>query len=156
MIAYAFKNASKSGSLWSKLIAWKTGGPYSHVELWISGPLEKAFCFSSREGSGCSFKEIDLTSPVGLWTIVPLPMDEGAAQRAFGYAAGLDAAKVRYDYLGILGIGTGHGEHNDRDRFCSEVCVEALQLCAGWWRDEKRWLISPSALYKMATEHAAQ
>lgn len=145
---YAFKNAQVAGSMWSKAIAWKTGGLFSHVELWLSGPQDKALCFSSREGEGCSLKVLDLTVK-GLWVIEPAGFTPDQELKALGYALAMSAAKVRYDYLGILGIGTGHGEHDDHDRFCSEVCIEVAQQCAGRWLNLHRWLVSPSALYQL-------
>jgi hypothetical protein len=157
MLAYAFKNSELAsqmgpwlGRQFSKAVAWKTGGKFSHVELWLGGPSDKALCFSSREGSGCGFQTIDLTAPAGLWVIEPLAsLTAQQEDKIYGFAMAMSAAKVRYDYLGILGIATGHGEHNDHDRFCSEVCLEALQSCAGSWHGVKKWQVNPTQLYAM-------
>ncbi len=153
---YAFKNAALAGGLFSKAIAWKTGGPYSHVELVLgTDPDNRARgyrCFSSREGSGCAIETIDLHATKFLWTMVHLPLSIQAQERIEGFARAMCAAKVGYDYLGILGFGTGHGEHDDHDRFCSEVCIEALQKCAHWWPNVKRWEVSPSRLYSLTDE----
>lgn len=159
MIAYAFKNAELTarqagwwGGLFSRLIAWKTGGIYSHVEMWLSGPQSAAVCFSSREGSGCGFRTLDLTDTL-LWAIVPWPIvTEAREATVIGFCLAMNNACVRYDYLGILGIGTGHGEHDDHDRFCSEVGCEVGQVCLRWWPEIRRWMVSPSDLYKMAKE----
>lgn len=156
MIQYLFKDADLAGGFFSRAIKWKTKGRFSHVELWLSGPANKAYCFSSREGEGASLKYIDTTAVPGLWTPVALlGITREQEVLMHGFALAMDAAKVRYDYLGILGIGTGQGEHDDRDRFCSEVCAEIAQKCAHWWPDIKRWLTSPTDLFRLATERNA-
>src|SRR5579863_7530461 len=146
MISYAFKYASGQG-LYSYLISKRTKSPFSHVEVWLSGPQDKAICFSSRPGEGCGFKLIDL-SDAKVWKIVNLPpVNE---ELWVGFCHGSNGKG--YDYLGILGYDTGHGEHKERDRFCSEWGTEVGQVCSGWWKGVKRWLVSPGDLYTLVTE----
>lgn len=143
MIALAFKVAAESNSLFSKLIAWKTGGKYSHVEGWLSGPIEHAFCFSSREPKGTGYATIDLSNPK-LWDIVPLQLTDVEEKLVLVFCSGTD--QKDYDWLGILGFVWPWGEHDDHDRFCSEYWTECLQKALGWLPGLKAWMTDPSEL----------
>lgn len=148
MFALAFRNGKVDTGFFSKAIMWKTGGPYSHVEMVFAGPLENAECFSSRQPHGTGWAHIDLSDKKA-WDIVVLTTTPEQEQRIHAFCDG--CGNKDYDWMGILGFVLPWGEHDDEDRFCSEIATEALQKVLGWWQDVKPWKISPTALYQLAT-----
>lgn len=143
-IKIAFKRAKDTGSFWSKGIGWWTHSPYSHCELWLDGPVDMAYCFSAREGEQSGFKIIELK---GLFDVYTLSLDNQVGLKVFNFAKLLTGKK--YDWLGLLGFLGPWKVHDDRDRFCSEVCFEVLEgtgLLAA--NSEKRWKVSPGELSK--------
>ena len=148
MISLAFKNADKAGGFFSKAIKWKTGGPFSHVELWLSGTIYNAHCFSSREPKGTGFTQLDLRDK-DLWTIVDLPGLTPAQEHDINVWC-VGCGKKEYDFLGILGFVWPFGEvHDDSDLFCSECCTLCLQQVLGWFPGVKSYKTSPVKLYEM-------
>ena len=136
------------GTLFSKAICWKTGSPYSHVELvfdeWKS--TLGTMCFSSDEkDGGTRFKWINLDPTA--WKIVPLYNSFGQYKLAEAYASSKDGLK--YDWLGILGFVAPFGEHDDNDRFCSEIVTEILQHAMGWPVGVAPWEVSPGELFNL-------
>ena len=154
----AFKDADLAGGFFSKAIKWKTGGRFSHVECWLSGPKEKAICFSSREPNGTGYATIDLTEQRkgrDLWTCIEIPCT--GAQMVFVRWFAEGTGFKRYDYAGIMGFVLNRKRTHDRARvFCSEWCCLMVQRCMGGflYDDEGNeifpWTVSPSALYEMA------
>jgi hypothetical protein len=142
----AFKRADLAGTLFSKAIAWKTGGPFSHVELWMTGPRESATCFSSREPDGTGYATIDLSEP--LYTCVEISATPAQMEAVRWFAEG--TGKKRYDFLGILGFVVELREHDPARVFCSEWCTLALQRCLGLFPTARPWLISPTDLYNLS------
>ncbi len=152
MISLAFKNAAKSGSKWSQLIARESGSPYSHVEFWLSGDVNKAYCFSSREPLGASYGIIDLTEV--FWEIVPLKLSEIEEARVVAYCDG--ACGKWYNGIGLLGYRLHDEAINDgHNVFCSQVVFDALSKCTSLidlnTETRKAWMISPGDLYKLVT-----
>ena len=147
MIQLAFVVAAKTGSPWSEMIAKASGSPYSHVELWLSGPQNAARCFSSREPIGASFMTRDLTTPE--WEIVQYPPanSPGVPQTIEAFCQGSNGKS--YDMAGLLGYKLGTGMHDDHDVFCSEVVSECLADCAGLKLEKEPWMTSPGDLYKL-------
>ncbi len=143
MIALAFKRAATQGT-WSKIIAWRSKSPYSHVEGWISGEAQRAQCFSSREGSGTSFIMLDLTEPK-VWDIIYVK--DPSAERTLGFCLGMENRS--YDYIGLLGFDRHKDWHEPKAVFCSEVWTEWGQKCLGLWPETHRWLVSPGMLWDM-------
>ena len=149
------------GAFFSRAIKWKTGGRFSHTELWLAGPKESATCFSSREPGGTGYAVIDLSEMVNgqpLWTCIEIPMTPQQMYGANMFVAGIGTR--RYDFLGILGFclpqktntfGTPSTFtiHDPTWLFCSETCCMVLQAVLGWFVGVKPWTISPSALYEM-------
>lgn len=146
MTALAFYKAGTG--IFSRAIRWKTGGPYSHVELMLAGPIENAWCFSSREPNGTRFTHIDLRDETQ-WTLVPLVLTPEQEQHLLIFCQG--CGEKEYDWLGILGFVLPWGEHDDHDRFCSEICTEALQKVLGMSPGVKAWMTSPNALYELVS-----
>lgn len=147
MTALAFKTP-KDGNFFSKAICWKTNGLFCHVELMLAGPLDDALCFSSREPHGTGFTHIDLTNST-VWDVVVLPVTSAQEAQLLAFANGCGTKE--YDWMGILGFILPWGEHDDKDRFCSEVCTEALQKVLGYFPGVKPWMTSPWDLYKLVT-----
>lgn len=145
-IKLAFKNVAHVHNPYSKVIAIWTGGIYSHVELWFSGEPNNALCFSSREGSGTSFKNIDLTQA---YDSVTVTTDNIIAMKCLNAAQALDHKK--YDWIGIVGFVLPFGEHDSRNRFCSEVCYELLCNVGLMPNDEAMYKVSPVELANKAT-----
>ena len=123
----AFKEAAVVGSPWAKLIAEVTGGKFSHVEVAFGDPKSSPWCYSSREGTGCSMRVINLAVP-GLWECVQVPLTTNEEMIALGYARAMSAARIVYDYFGDIGVGAGTGWHNPHGRFCSNTAAELLQI----------------------------
>lgn len=140
MLALAFKIAEKAGGLFSSQIQFVTGSKFSHVELWLSGPQDKAMCYSSREPYGTAFQTVDL-SDSKLWEIVHLESTPEQENRVLWFCRG-DAGRS-YDALGILGIGSGLGAHDEQDRFCSEAIFYILQQVFGFHPEIERWMVAP-------------
>lgn len=170
----AFYKAS-AGHAWDKIIAWKTGSLYAHVEVCfpelptdVEPPVAKyvegdgkhvgTLCYSSspRDG-GVRFKYINLQD--GKWDLVNvalLPTPDILAS-VLSYAETMIG--MPYDWVGIAGFALPFGEHDDKDRFCSEVAVDLMQHPAVFtrlWprvsyniRDAVAWKTSPGALYKL-------
>lgn len=167
----AFKNAAHAAAvaanplekLFSLEIARVTGGPFSHVEMWLDGRITAARCFSSREPGGTQFATIDL-SDAGLWTMVDIPYppiwtDRGACDAAdFAWCQGRE--NRRYNFVGIMAIEFGGAITSPHDDFCSQCCFEFLQdrrgmlkwartdwiAPSGFGKDGKRW-----GLYELVT-----
>lgn len=163
------------GKPWDKVVAWKTHSPYSHVEMCFpeipagadppiskyvegDGKANGTLCYSSspRDG-GVRFKYINLQS--GKWDLVNvalLPTPDALAT-VTSYCQTL--VGLQYDWLGIIGFALPFGEHDDKDRFCSELAVDVMQhpaMFSRLWprvsvniRDAVRWKTSPGALYKL-------
>src|SRR5579862_8583397 len=144
MIQLAFKIASKTGSVWSELIARESGSVYSHVEGWLSGPQSTAYCFSSREPVGASFETIDLTTPE--WEIVPvLGLTPQQEDLTLGYCLGCDGKK--YNGLGLIGFKAGIPQLTDpHEIFCSQTWADIARKCWGKSLPNKPWMISPGQL----------
>lgn len=142
----AFKDAELAGTFFSRLIRWKTGGRFSHVELWIDGPRENALCFSSREPHGTGYAHINLSSP--LFTIVEIAATPQQEMDVRWFAEGTGVK--RYDFLGILGFCFPWGEHDDADVFCSEWCTLVLQRVFGMFPGVKSWKTDPTQLFRLA------
>lgn len=134
------------GTLFSKAICKFTGSPYSHVELVLTGPNTQGwgYCFSADEqDGGTRFKPIQLDPSD--WVIVDLPYSCFAEDAIWLYAESKN--NLRYDWLGILGFVFPWGEHDDSDRFCSEIVAEVLEYAYGW-NLGRPWMVSPGELYE--------
>lgn len=142
MIALAFKYANLDDFL-SRTIKERTGGQFSHVELWLSGEGKSAVCYSSR-GNGTSLEVIDITDPK-IWNVVPVqsfsPLKE---DELLWFCKG--SSGRAYDAIGLVGIGWDLPVvHDPYDRFCSEACFEALQSVGGLFLNiGPRWMVAPS------------
>lgn len=148
----AFYRGAFGGKFDRLIDAW-TNGPYSHAELWLDGPAHMARCFSSssRDG-GTRYKVIDLDS--GKWDAIALPFTELDRWIIERHIAELGHKK--YDWLGILGFVLPWGEHDDNDRFCSEICLELIQTRGYLMVDPsgvryKAWQVSPVRLAAIAS-----
>jgi hypothetical protein len=157
-LAYAFKNAAEAARLapnalereFSLAIARFTGGPYSHVEAWIWGPITQAVCYSAREPRGTSIEVLDLSN-TALWTIVQVVTTREEDQQLLGYAKGGQGRP--YDAFGILGIGSDSNLHVEWDRFCSEECFamgrDVVSGLKGVFLPAiPRWKVAPSGLVR--------
>jgi hypothetical protein len=149
MIHLAFKR--QTGGIFDKLICWKTGSEFCHVELWLDGNIQAALCFSSRQPDGTSFAHINLAATFDgkpIYELIPLYLTskQEIAVNAFCQGCG----HKDYDWLGILGFVLPWGEHDDHDRFCSEICTESLEKPLKWWPGVKPWETSPGDLYRLA------
>jgi hypothetical protein len=150
-VVLAFKIAANSDSEWSKLIARESNSPYSHVEGWLSGAQNKAFCFSSREIYGAGFKFLDLTDS-SLWEIVPIDLTFDQISRTQAFCQGSDGKG--YDGVGLIGYALKDPAIHDYSKvFCSEVWAEIAAKCWGKILPRDPWLISPGDLYTLVKEN---
>lgn len=138
------------GTFFSKAICAFTRSQYSHVELVFYGPNRNgwSWCFSSDEqDGGTRFKSVQLL--LDDWDLVEIPTTEFFYNLAWNYAS--SKRNLKYDWLGILGFVVPFGEHDDLDRFCSEIVAEILEHTYGW-NLGKPWMISPGELYNKIQE----
>lgn len=140
----SFDQTSANGALFDRLIAWRTGSPLVHVEFVMSEGNDKAATtYSSVPGAGVRYAQIDITQP--WWKVVPLPpLKDGVSAAAARYLG------QKYDWMGIIGFVAPFGEHDDNDKFCSEVCTDLLQA-AGLFPFVKPWCVSPGDLFRMVS-----
>lgn len=137
------KASTANGVFFDKLICWRTHSPFCHVELVFGEPSRASTCFSSSPADGgVRYKAVDLTTPN--WVLVPVPGDDKMADRIATQYLGED-----YDWAGIFGFVLPFGEHNDNDKFCSEVCAMVLQRMGILPPDLKTWEVSPGDLYNL-------
>ena len=147
MIQLAFKIAAATGELWSELIAKQSNSIYSHVEIWLSGPQNKALCFSSREPDGACFKTIDLSNS-NLWTICSFITTRDQEININGFCLGTNGKW--YDGIGLIGYKTANPTlHDPHAVFCSEVVAEIAKYCVGRILSKEPWLISPGELFTL-------
>lgn len=106
--------------------------------------------YSAVPGAGVRFAVDDITKP--WWKVVEAGpswlVDESSDEAIERYLG------QKYDWPGILGIGLNTGQHDDNDKFCSEVCTLILQS-AGLFRGLDSWRVSPGALYGMVAAKRA-
>jgi hypothetical protein len=141
VIALAFKYGDP-GDFLDRVIMERTGGKFSHVELWIGGEGAAAGCYSSRAG-GTAFATIDVTNPK-VWNVVKVPFPAKLESALFWYCSG--KCGLLYDGIGLVGIGYDMPVvHDPHARFCSEACFEGLQNVGGSFAGVgPRWMVAPS------------
>lgn len=148
MIRLAFKIAAATGDRWSMLIAKESGSPYSHVEVWLDGPSDKAHCFSSREPAGASYTVLDLTNPQ-LWNVIDVDLSPEQEAAARGYCAGADGKL--YDGVGLLGYRFANPRiHDPHAVFCSEAGAAMCQVAGKDLGGKQPWQFSPGDLCALA------
>ncbi len=114
------------------LICWRTGGPYSHVEL-LDG--EGNGWSSSFLDGGVRRKAIDFDS--GHWDVVEMDADLARALRWFALHEG-----EPYGWPGLLTWILGVRVSDAGWHFCSKAVAEALGV-------DEPWRVSPMDLYWM-------
>lgn len=156
----AFKDADLAGDFFSKAIKWRTRGRFSHVEVWLSGPINAARCFSSRVPNGTGHVVIDLTEQrrdqtgkmCNLWTCVKVPCTPEQEIFVRWFIKGM--GYKRYDYPAILGFVLNRRRIHDKARItCSECGCLILQKCFGLFLKDSTgheifpWTVSPWTLF---------
>jgi hypothetical protein len=135
------KRENPAARLFDRLVCWRTGGRFSHVEVvdeYLSNTGFVARCLSSsfRDG-GVRSKVIDLDS--GRWVLKSLPGDPEAVRPWFTAHMG-----EPYDWFGLFGWVLPWRVSNRRWWFCSEAVAEAMGL-------PESWRISPNDLHRRLT-----
>lgn len=128
---YAVFYKAEYGDKWDKLVAWKTKGKYSHVELMFSDG--EWFSSSPRDG-GTRFKKIDISDR---WDSIYL--NSYREDRIKEFCRKEEGCK--YDWLGVVSYGVGIRVASKYRWFCSEICMAALGY--------KTTLISPNEMYSL-------
>lgn len=122
----------------SKLIAWGTNSPYSHVAVCVSPPMNLAIEAMAFKG----IRSIDIR------TLDPTHYDVFRIQEQYEYDINKSVSYLvsklnsKYDYLGVAYLGllkllakigfspflrnTANRWQKNRDYFCSELCYEAF------------------------------
>lgn len=148
----AFYKAEK-GTVWSRLIAMWTQGPYSHVELVFNEGTQPplgvtaiqhdphgTLCFSSAENdNGTRFKILDMND--GKWDFIDVKLDEQLALADAKSFLGL-----KYDWKGIMGFVFAPIPDNKYEYYCSEIVTLLLQQ-QGLVKDINSHKTSPNQLY---------
>jgi hypothetical protein len=122
----AFKDGTHGGFVDSEIVRI-AGGPFCHVELWMSGPREAAVCFSSRQPDGTGYAVVDLSAP--LYTCIEFPATQAQMDFTRGFAAG--TGHKRYNMAGIIGFLGPLKTTDNYDLFCSEWCCSWAQQAMG-------------------------
>jgi uncharacterized protein YycO len=119
----------------SKLIAWGTGSPYSHVAVCISPGMNLAIEAITRGG----VRARDIRGIQQDYDVYRVK--EGHPYHLEGAVSYLvDKLNSRYDYMGVIFLGflkvlsklglplkkIANAWQKDRDYFCSELCYEAF------------------------------
>ena len=125
--------------LMSKMIAWGTNSPYSHVAVCVSSEMNLTIEALTRGG----VKARDIRRINQEYDVYRVKGQHSYdVNKALSYLVG--ALNTRYDYLGVIFLGilkllakigiplkeAANKWQKDRDYFCSELCYEAFN-CAG-------------------------
>jgi hypothetical protein len=140
MVKVAFYKSNQNHADWTdKLIAWWTGGSYSHTELIIDGYM---YSTSPRDGEVRAKKH---NFDENIWDYVEIDNVEIPKVIEFFKMT----KDQRYDWLGILGFVVPLKDRTNR-WFCSEWVSNALKIagCRKLWKQEPS-KISPNKLYKI-------
>lgn len=112
-------------TLFARLVSWKMGGPYSHVEAVFEPNADGTFvCASSAFlDGGVRFKNIAL--PADKWDVIDVPgLDPERLRQWFK-----DHAGEPYDVRGLLDFVLPFPVGNcKRGWFCDEACAAAMGL----------------------------
>jgi len=119
----AFYRAEK-GRWWDKLIAARTGSPYSHCELVIERDEHRARCFSASPREGCvRVKQIEFDD--GKWDFIWLP---GENKKKLEECDVWKELGAKYDWPGVISAGMYPlpGVQVKKWWFCSEIVCKAM------------------------------
>jgi hypothetical protein len=126
-VGFAFFKA-RHGGVFSKGIALRTGGPYSHVEFYLPTDyvveegtgIKRHQCFSSYEGDGgVRWKHINVMGE--WWSHLEFEVELQTVKDALEWAN--SQVGKGYDWAGIMGFVNPWRKGGDPDRwFCSEIC----------------------------------
>lgn len=132
------------GHWWDKLIAWRTGGKYSHCELVFSDGMS----YSASPREGCTrFKQIDFTD--GKWDLLPvLGVDPAKERQLRNWCEGM--CGLIYNWPGVIGLGLQVNLNAEKWAFCSQIVVEVLHCC-GFLKKIVGYQTSPVALFNEIT-----
>lgn len=122
-----------------KAIKWRTGGEFSHVELFMRGngvPDKEGISFSASPDDGMTrFRQIDyIGEEAKLWEVVNLPTipSLGQAERMVSAVYRFCCSQVgkSYDWLGIMQLAAyGKLKTDDANKwYCSEICAYAVSI----------------------------
>lgn len=122
------------GTLFDKLVRWRTKSIYSHVEI----AIESDWYSSSARDGGVRIKEMTSPNPDN-WDYVDIDIDLDILEAVFR-----EHQLKGYDWLGILFTELiPLNIHQKSKTYCSEFCAEVLQL--------GKTNISPQDLYEITT-----
>lgn len=124
----AFYKATRPGlqGIFSRLVRWWTGGPYSHCELVLEERDGLARCAtSSFIDGGVRIKWMQLKP--SSWDVVELDRAPAEAREWF-----FDHLGQGYDVIGIIGFVWRRRDGHKRRWFCSESIAAALGLGQPW------------------------
>ncbi len=131
----------------SRLIRFFTRSKFSHVayingedEVITTGKFwhyESADSFANREGRGCKY------------IILGLDVDRVRFLCVNHYMNNLVKRRVRYNWLGVIAFVLKLRRISDKKKFCSQGCMDAVQMCFGDLCDSniKSQYVSPEMFY---------
>lgn len=132
------------GTWVDRVIRWRTNGPYSHVELVFSDGVS----FSAKPREGVRFTSL-IQWIAGDWFFVEIPAAYNEplvrrwAERQLGKRYGYwELARFLFPFLPVLA-----GE-----KFCSQVCLNALKQTVREWGAIDPADVGPSKLALLALE----
>jgi hypothetical protein len=100
-----------------RIIAWRTIGPYSHVEA-VLGP----WAWSAVPGQGVRRIPLNELNPADFDKIRVSRLDERAVEDWF-----LEHEGETYDVVGLLELAAGKPSSDPRAWYCSECCCQAMK-----------------------------
>lgn len=135
----------KGSTNWlGQLIRDRTGSPYSHCEVVLSGgPGKMSACFGASKADGLvRSKSLVLSS--GNWDCVPVHVQSARLDAIINGETGKP-----YDNWGLWLWGTPFASAQDKNKwFCSELCAYVLDM-------PSPWRYSPGSLYAELTRPSA-
>lgn len=114
--------------IFNKLIKWKRGEKYSHVEVFVGGTSTVA----SRNGVGVGKYELKLDGLAAIYrTSVPLALDKGLAWFNSTDANGKKLVDGQgYDWVGLLSFTFAKFQGRENHKmFCSEFVMRFMRAC---------------------------
>lgn len=111
-----------------RLVAWWTGGPFSHVELVVTESEGSFLCYSASPiDGGVRYRWMRL--PARDWVIVDLD-HRFCPVRAISWFS--ERMGAQYDLVGVLGRAFGFVPGRHDRYFCSEAVASALGFSEAW------------------------
>jgi len=139
-------------SFWSKMIEFFTRSKFSHV-AYINDKDEVVTTGETRHGNCWHYEDIktfvEREGEGSKYIILGLDVDHVRYLCVNHYMNSLAKRKVRYNWLGVIAFVLKLRRISDKKKFCSQGCMDAIQMCFGNLCDSniKAQYVSPEMFY---------